>query len=281
MRQKLAAAVVITFSISTVWAGPVRHRGSAATPLQDQTLRSGHQIGSLRFGPRKAVKRSAAGKEATTPPPAPGVVQVQALEGHVFAYFVFTSPMPAGATIGGGVTIMQQGDVTGQFSFDDVQFNAVDAGSFIALPQLSSLGDLWPTGEVYYTVDVTINGRLTEANGQFLVGESLTYDDLRTFAPVISGTSQRIAGNKDMILVINGVFTSDPPLVVLEGTVPPSTAITQVSSTEIDVNLSRVQGLDLTTLNEYLLTVSQGGFADTMLYRYAPSQPGTFNPAPQ
>jgi hypothetical protein len=84
-----------------------------------------------------------------------------------------------------------------------------------------------------------------------------------------------------MILVINGVFTTDTPLVVLEGSVPPTSAITRVSTSEIDVNLSQVTGLDLTGLNEYLLTVSQAGFADTMLYRYAPAAPNTFNLAPQ
>jgi hypothetical protein len=44
---------------------------------------------------------------------------------------------------------------------------------------------------------------------------------------------------------------------------------------------SRVPGLDLASRTEYLLTVSQAGFADTMLYRYAPAQPNTFNLAPQ
>lgn len=280
MRQKLVV-IFIAFSIPMTWAEQARHAGPAATPMPKDTHRAGRQLGTLRFSPHKAAKRSVAGSEATAAPPAPGVVQVQALEGHVFAYFVFTSSVPSGATVGGNVTIMQQGDVTGQLAFDDVQYKAVDTGSFIALPQIASLGDLWPTGEVYYTVDVTINGMLTEANGQFLVGESLTYDDLANFAPVITGTAQKIAPNKDVILAINGIFTPDAPLVILEGTVPPAGAVTQVSSTEIDVNLSRVQGLDLSTLNEYLLTVSQAGFADTMLYRYAPGQPGTFNPAPQ
>jgi hypothetical protein len=276
MRQKLAVAL-IAFSISTTWAQQIRHGGRAAMPLKN----SSRQIGTLQLGPRTAVKRHAAVKEAAAPPPAPGVVQVQVLEGKVFAFFVFTSPVAAGATVGGGITIMQQGQVSSQLFFDDLQYDAVDAGSFITLPQISNVGDLWPTGEVYYIVDVTINGKLTEANGQFLSGEAFTYADLATFAPIITGTSQRIAPSKDMILVIAGVFTSDTPLVVLEGTVPPAVAITRVSSSEIDVNLSRVQGLDLSTLNEYLLTVSQGGFADTMLYRYAPAQPGTFNPAPQ
>src|SRR5438094_5805274 len=66
-------------------------------------------------------------------------------------------------------------------------------------------------------------------------------------------------------LAINGVFTQDTPLVVLEGTVPPAAAITRVSSSEIDVNLSRVQGLDLrdrksTRLNSSHRTISYAVF---------------------
>src|SRR5690242_3226589 len=181
MRQTLAV-ISIAF-LPVIWAEPVRRAGTPAAPLQKETKRAGHQLGSLRFGPRKAVKRSAVGPEAASPPPAPGVVQIQVVEGHVFAYFVFTSAVPSGATVGGSITIMQQGNSTGQLTFDDVTYDAVDAGSFITLPQIASLGDLWPTGEVYYTVDVTMNGRLTEANGQFLVGESFTFDDLTTFSP--------------------------------------------------------------------------------------------------
>src|SRR6478672_1460071 len=272
MRQKLAV-LFIAFSIPAVWAEPANHRGSAATPLRSHMLRGGQQIGSLRLAPRKAARHSA--EPRATLPPAPGVVPVQVVEGHVFAYFVFTSRVPAGTTIGGGITIMQQGKTTGDLTFDDVQYDAVDAGSFITLPEIASLGDLWPTGEVYYTVDVTTNGTTTEASGQFLVGESLTYNDLTKFAPIITGTTQRIAANKDMILVINGVFTSDTPLVVLEGTVAPANTITRVSTSEIDVNLSQVTGLDLTGLNEYLLTVSQAAFGDTVVYRYVPGPANT------
>jgi hypothetical protein len=46
------------------------------------------------------------------------------------------------------------------------------------------------------------------------------------------------------------------------------------------VDLSRIQGLDLTSSDTLLVTVSQAGFSDTVEYRYLPGAPG-FNLAPQ
>jgi hypothetical protein len=275
MTSKLAF-VLIAASILPTWAQPqFRHGGHAAAvaPLKA----SGKQVGALHLNSRSALKKHAATPQAATPP-APGVVQIQVVEGNVFAYFIVTSTIPAGSSVGGAITI----DNNSELDFDSVQFTSDSApGDYLVLPSFSNLGDLWPTGIVTYYVDVTMNKTMSEASSQFLSGESFSYSDLTNFAPVITGTSQKIAANKDMILVINGVFTSDTPTVVLEATVAPASAITRVSGSEIDVNLSQVSGLDLTTLNEYLLTVGQGGFADTMLYRYAPAAPNTFNPAPQ
>jgi hypothetical protein len=275
MKHKLAF-VLIAAAIPSVWALPmVRHGGHAAAvaPLNG----SGRQVGSLTLNSRKAVRKHAAIPQATTPTP-PGVVQIQVVEGQVFAYFVVTSTIPSGSTVGGAITI----DNNSELDFDNVQFTADSTpGDYLVLPSFSNLGDLWPTGVVTYTVNVTSNRVQTQASGQFLSGESFAYGDLTSFAPIITGTSQKIAANKDVILVINGVFTSDTPQVVIEASIPPASAITLVSPSEIDVDLSQVQGLDLTTLNEYLLTVGQAGYADTMLYRYSPGAPNTFNEAPQ
>jgi hypothetical protein len=270
MKRKLTL-LLLACGIPAVWAGPASRTGREVRP-------TGKQVGSLRIGGR--AHTNAAGK-AATPPPAPGVVQVHIEEGQVFAYFVATSAIPAGSTIGGAITIVQNGQSTGQLVFDDFQFGALNPGDFITLPQFSNLGDLFPTAEVYYTVDVTSGRTLTEANGEFLSNEALAFGDLANFAPVITGTSQRVASNRDMILVINGAFTGDTPLVVLENAVAPASGVTLVSPSEIDVDLSQVPNLDLTALTEYLLTVSQAGFGDTIVYRYAPQQPGTFNLAPQ
>jgi hypothetical protein len=68
--------------------------------------------------------------------------------------------------------------------------------------------------------------------------------------------------------------------VALDDAVVPPAAIT-ASAKQIDVNLSKVPGLDLTTMWDYALTVGQGGWSDTLVYRYTPGAPGSFNPAPQ
>jgi hypothetical protein len=86
-------------------------------------------------------------------------------------------------------------------------------------------------------------------------------------------------------LVLNGYFTPDPALVVLTDqysiyVVPPA-AVTIASSNEIDVDLSQVPGIDLTSSDTLFVTVSQDGYSDTVEYRYLPGTPGTFNPAPQ
>jgi hypothetical protein len=269
------AILFFAFSIPIVLAQQPVRRGHAATPAQP----AGRQVGAVEFGSRKLVKRHAAVvPEAVAP--APGVVQVHVEEGQVFAFFVATSPIPAGGQQLVTVTIDDGSGNPSSLQFDAVSYS-FSTGDFITLPSLNSLTDLQPSLLVTYTVDVVNGKTTTEANGSFMAGTSLGYGDLANFAPVITGTSQKIAANKDMILVINGVFTTDTPLVVLEGSVPPATAITRVSTSEIDVDLSQVTGLDLTGLNEYLLTVSQAGFADTMLYRYAPAAPNTFNLAPQ
>jgi len=274
--MRLAPAFLwIACSIPTLMAQQPARRGHAATLWQP----SGRQVGALEFGSRRLVKRHAAVvPEAVAP--APGVVQVQVTEGHVFAFFVATSAIPSGTQELVTLTIDDGSGNPSSLQFDAVSYS-FNPGDFITLASLDNLTDLQPSLLVTYTVDVTSGKTTTEANGNFLSGTSLAYGDLTNFAPVITGTSQKIAANKDMILVINGVFTTDTPLVVLEGSVAPASAISRVSTSEIDVNLSQVTGLDLTGLNEYLLTVSQAGFADTMLYRYTPAAPNTFNLAPQ
>ena len=275
--KRLQAVLLIAISIPATFAQHPARRGQPATRWHP----AGKQVGSVEIGSRKLVKRHATVvKDAAAP--APGVVQLHYEEGHLFAYFVATGQIPSGSQVQVTITVDDGSNDSTGIQFDPIPF-MFGVGDYISLPTLENFSyviDDQTSYLVTYTVDI-INGRTTtEANGFFLVGAALGYDNFADFAPVITGTTQRIAANKDLILVINGVFTTDAPLVVLEGNVPPASAITRVSTSEIDVNLSRVPGLDLSTMNEYLLTVSQASFADTMVYRFAPAAPGSFNPAP-
>jgi hypothetical protein len=57
--------------------------------------------------------------------------------------------------------------------------------------------------------------------------------------------------------------------VAIEDLIVPAGAI-RVSPSEITVNLSRVPGLDLTSMWDALLTVAQAGWSDTAIYRHIP-----------
>jgi len=273
--KHVRAVLMIAVSISTTFAQQPSKRGHAATPWQPM----GKQVGGGQFSGRKLVKKHATVTRAATAPAA-GVVQVHYEEGKVFAFFVATGQIPEGSQEAVTITLDNGVDDPTAIQFDPVSYS-FNPGEYITLPSLDNMVDLQLSMLVTYAVDVVTGRNTTEAQGYFLVGTSLGFSDLTNFAPVITGTSQKIAANKDMILVINGVFTTDAPLVVLEGSVPPASAITRVSGSEIDVNLSQTAGLDLSGLNEYLLTVSQGGFGDTVVYRYVPQAANTFNPAPQ
>ncbi len=278
----------MTLALSILFIGIAAATANAQPPtttqrtVQARETATGHKVGTLRAG-KLSRGAAVAAPQASAPPPAPGVVQVHAVQGNVFATFIATSLLRSGTVFGGSVS----SDNGTSISFDNVSFNSdLNPGDYVQLPQFSNVGDLFPQGTITYTVDVTVGKQLTECNGQIYLVSPPAYSDLTSITPVISTTVQSVGANKNMILAIKGLFTADTPLVVLGsydyGNFPvPATAITSVTSTEIDVDLSQITGLDLSTLNEYLLTVSQAGFGDTIAYRYVPFAPKTFNLAPQ
>jgi len=275
--RHLQTFLMIAACIPAMFAQQAPRRGHALT-LQPK----GRQMGEIRFGARKKMVKPHAALAPNAVTAAPGVVQVHVEEGKVFAFFVATGTIPSGSQFQVSITIDDGSGNPSSITFDPVSYDSdLNPGDFITLPNLDNMSDLQPSLLVTYTVDLASGRNTSEANGDFLIGASLGYSDLSNFAPIITGTSVKIASNKDVILVINGFFTSDTPLVVLEGSVPPASAITRVSSSEIDVDLSQTKGLDLSSLSEYLLTVSQAGFADTVVYRFAPFADGTYNQAPQ
>ena len=257
-----------------------RSNQSAALILERSPAR---QAGSLRV--RSLGREASADQQpqAATPPPAPGVVQVHVSHGNVFAAFIATSAIPHGTPFGGSVS----SDNGSQIDFDNVTFNSdMIPGDYVQLPQFSNVGDLFPQGTITYTVKVTVNKQATQANGVFFLASPPIYSDLQSLTPVLYTTAQSIASNNDMMLAIKGLFTTETPLIVLGSSdlgnfAVPASAIKSVTASEIGIDLSQVPGLDLSALNEYLLTVSQAGYADTVVYRYVPAQPKTFNPAPQ
>lgn len=290
-RHSLMKRTITTFAISIFSIGfafvpafaqqlaPRSSRGVVLTREHSQA----RQAGSLRVHSIGRAALVSSQPQATAPPPAPGVVQVHVSQGNVFATFIATGAIAHGSTFGGSVS----SDNGSRIDFDNVSFNSdMIPGDYVQLPQFSNVGDLFPQGTITYTVDVTINKQLTESTGQFYLVSPPVYSDLQSIQPVLYTTAQSISSTKDMMLAIKGLFTSDTPLVVLGSFdlgnfAVPASAVKSVTANEIDVDLSQVPGLDLSSLNEYLLTVSQAGFADTLVYRYVPAAPKTFNLAPQ
>ncbi len=268
-------AVSIALTIATIWAQPTRRTVPAELLKPSGTRDARASLWHAR--PANRAKTDAAAQAASTPPQAPGVLQINLQDSAHSAWFVTTAPIPKGSSVDVSISLDNQS----MLQLNTVQFSDDAApGQSYALPGIGSLGDFSTDSVVTYAVLITINGNQTQAAADFTVGASRNYQDLQSVIPLITSTVTSIGGNKDVMLAIKGVFTSDPVYVVLDGIAVPAGAIT-ASRSEIDVDLSRVPGLELTSFWDYLLTAGQGGWSDTAVYRYIPPAPGTYNPAPQ
>jgi hypothetical protein len=278
--KRLLFVVLIALIIPSAW-GQIPRRSANGPYGAFNTNQHAHTLHA------RSLKRSAraATKKATSPAPAAGVVTVhlEPSSGAMTAYFVNTSVIPAGSTITGWLTLL---DDDSFIDFDQFTLPSdMPAGSITFLPQISAFGDLWQQASFDFTVFIIDpSGNQLQADGFAEVGEPYNFSDLPFIEPVLVSTTQTVASTLDVVVKVSGYFTSDTPNVVLSDVsfiylVPP-TAVTLVSASEVDIDLSQVPGLDLTSLDDLLLSVSQAGFADTMVYRYVPGAPNTFNPAP-
>jgi hypothetical protein len=196
------------------------------------------------------------------------------------AYFIATAAIPAGTEISGGITLLDDGS---SIDFQPYTLSqAMQAGDYIALPTFLNFGDVYFQAGASF--DYTVLVGPTEADGTILLGETLAYSDLTSYEPIISTAATSIAGNKDVILNIPGYYTGDSVQVVLSDLfanyVPPAGAVT-VSASQISIDMSQLQGFDLTSLDNLLVSISEDGYSDTIAFRYLPLAPGTFNQAPQ
>ncbi len=278
--KRLLFAVLIALIIPSAW-GQIPRRSDNGLYGASNTNQHAHALHARSLGrSKKAVT-----PKATSPAPAPGVVTVhlEPSSGAMTAYFVNTSTIPAGSTITGWLTLL---DDDSFIDFDQFTLPSdMPAGSLTFLPQISAFGDLWQQASFDYTVFVIDpSGNQLEADGFAEVGEPYDFSVLPFIEPVLVSTNQTIASTLDVVVKVSGYFTPDTPNVVLSDVsfiyLVPATAVTMVSSSEIDIDLSQVPGLDLTSLDDLLLSVSQAGFADTIVYRYVPAAPNTYNPAP-
>ncbi len=274
-------ALSLALITPAIWAQKYPKRPATVT-APDGSVR--HPV-SLHIRSLKA-RQTAVKPDQSAPPAAAGVAQCHLdANGSFTGIFVNTAAIASGSTITGSITLLDDNssiDFTGE-----TLSQTLPAGSVVVLPTITNFGDLWNSNGSAFDIAVQIQptrGTTTEVDCEVLVGEVFANSDLTGNEPLIGSLSQSIAGNNDLKLILNGYFTGDTPLVVLSDVysiyVAPASAISLISSGEIDVDLSQISGLDLTSSDTLFVTVSQAGFSDTVEYRYLPGTPG-FNLAPQ
>ena len=214
--------------------------------------------------------------QASAPGQAPGVIQTNLLDASNLVWFVTVDKLPAGTALSPFVVFPDGTEMplTGFTLTEDVA-----AGSSFDMPNIRKFGQFWPEGLMTYGMTVTLRGRDTQAAADFPVFSARDYDSVAKMVPRITTNSEFVT-NGDAMVRVQGAFTSDMVYVVLDDLVAPRGAV-RVSPTEITVNLSKVPGLDLGVMREFLLTVGQGGWSDTAVFRHTPGRPGTYNPAPR
>ncbi len=270
--KKMAVVCLCVVSVAAWGQRRERHAPANGSMSRDRVETSSRQA----LKSRKQARSAAADKEASIPQ-APGVVQIGP---DRTAYFTFTDFTPKGSTV----------DAAIQFSnsnFLDLGLVTLNRdyqpGDYFALPKICDVGDLWPSGVTTLDVQVTVNGTVTHSAGEFVSGAARTYGDLyvpSALTPLITSWSESIF-NRQVILTINGSFTSSPATVVVEDLVVPRSAITQsADGSTINVNLSQVPGSRLDIQQDFLLTVGQDGYTDSRIFTHVPFDPANYDASP-
>ena len=128
-----------------------------------------------------------------------------------------------------------------------------------------------------FAMIVTVDGRETQAAADFPVNAKRGYEAVTNMIPRIDSALQSLT-DRNIYMTFWGSFRGETPKLVIEDVVVPPAAM-RASEREIVVNLSAVRGLDLGGLQESLVTIGQGGWSDTYIFRYVPPAAGGFNTA--
>ena len=255
--------IVLSLSLVSPAVWGEYHRRPADQSLVERSGRSARTLARRAAGVRP---KDVAVKDAAPPQQAPGVVQINLLDASHPAWFVATDVIPKGSTLTAFLVFPDNKDA----ALDVLTATSdIQPGQSIALPGIH-FGDFWPLGITSYEVDVNINGTVSVTTMEIPVGDSWAFADLPKLAPLVTSTTTQLTGG-NVVLAIRGVFTGDPVYVAIEDIVVPRSAI-QVGQGQITVNLGQVEGFDLASLQDLLLTVGQNTFCDTAVYRYVPQR---------
>jgi hypothetical protein len=233
-------------------------------------LRTRAKRTNLNRGTAKAMANPA--EDATTPPMAPGVTQVNLFDSGREAYFVASETIPAGSRVQAFITLS---DGT-ELALDSRTVDSdLPAGFSFVLTGVKTLGDFWKTGLTTYEVDIVLpDGTVTFSATDFATkGYFRNLADTGYMVPGVNSVREFIAGDGSVMVEMKGRFVAGTKTyVVFEDIVAPQSAITVVDEGTIQVNASQVPNLDTSVMKSYLLTVGQAGWTDTVQFRHTPLQ---------
>ena len=227
------------------------------------------------LAPREASAKMAGARRAADPlPQAPGVIQLNLFDRSHIVWFVNTQRLPANTLLEAFLLLPDDREL----ALEPWRLTeALPAGSTLELPQIRVFGDFWPEGLVTFAMILTVNGRETQTAADFPVNAKRGFEAVTNMVPRVDSALQSLA-DRNVYMTLRGVFRGEAPQLVIEDVVVPESAI-RYSDREIVVNLSAVSGLDLGGLQESLVTVGQGGWSDTYIFRYIPPSAGGYNTA--
>lgn len=231
-------------------------------------------------------------KKADALSQAPGVLQLNLFEGFRSGrecYFVATRTIPTGSTL---QPFLYMPD-NQQLALNPVTFDYdIAPGESIGLTDIKDFGFFWQSGLTAYAVKVTLpDGTETWTGTDFPTSDWQTpyyriFDDLPYVLPGITNVREYLDNGATMVEIKGRFWTGIPVHVVFEDLVIPPDSVQIVDDSTVRVNLSQASGYywgksvndlvqqtyDPSIMKNYLLTVGQGGFTDTLPFRHTPMQ---------
>lgn len=287
--QRLAILAFVT-ALSMPWLEA--QRAGRKVDLDKQTAaveNSGRLRGSLANlarAPRASGPAQAASDQLqATLPQGPGVIQVRYTEAGVEPFFVITEGMPSGSTLKFTITFPDETGVelgTRRLIGDFYQ------GDWFALPKMETGNRFWKSGLTQFNIVMTApDGSQTGASFDFVGAGSLrNASGTADLVPGINSWREYTAQDGSIMVEIKGRFlTGAKTYVAFDSYVVPQDALQVVDSSTLVVNLSNAFGyvyddasgsfvpsfIDTTLMHDYLVTVGQARWSDSMPFRHTPA----------
>ncbi len=222
---------------------------------------------------KRGLRAAVAGDRGALPSAmAPGVVQVNLFDSGREAYFVLTETLPTRSVV---QFFILPPDNEQEWALEALEAaEDLPPGYSFYLPGIKTLGDFWQSGLTTYLVIVSQPGKPDSMSAtDFATGDYVRdIVDVDYLVPGINWWRQFWSESSHWLEIKGRFIPGAKTYVVLEDRVVPQDAILirEGSNDTIFVDLSRVPDFDLDLLKGYLLTVGQGGWTDTVQFRFTP-----------